>query len=932
MSWIRRILRGVVATILATNASATAGLLPDKLRCEYLTNPLGVDVSRPRLSWIVTSQERGARQSAYQVLVATSPERLAPGRADLWDSGKVVSDRTIGIVYEGQALRSGQRAYWRVRVWDQNDREAAHERTAWWEMGLLDAQDWQGEWIRRDDPPITKDEDLYKVDPAPLLRKAFRVRKPVARARAYVTGLGYYELYLNGRKVGDHVLDPTWTAYEDRVFYATYDVTERLERGDAAVGIMLGNGWYNPLPLRMWGRYNLRDYLPVGAPRALLQLRIDYEDGTRETIVTDTTWKAGDGPILKNSVYLGEVYDARKEQPGWSEPGFDASGWQQAVTATEPLGRLQAQTLPPIKVLRTIHPLRIVHEQPGVAVIDMGQNFAGRVRFRVKGPAGAEVHLRYGELLYPDGTLNGMTAVCGQIKRAGVGGPGAPDVAYQQDTYILKGGGEVETFCPRFTFHGFRYVELTGLPCEPTLDMITGELLGTDVEQVGRFACSDELYNRIQDAVVWTLQSNLFGVQSDCPHREKFGYGGDIVASSEMAMLNLDMAAFYAKAVQDFTDEVRPNHGITETAPFVGIDSAGFGEGSGPIGWGIAHPLLLRQLRQYYGNERLIDEHYEVAREWVHLLTANAKDHIIDRGISDHESLVKKPVRLTATAFYCRSARLVADLARLLGRMDEATRYARLAEDIAEAFNVTFAKGDSGAYDAGTQACQAFALYHDLVPQERRGAALEVLLRDIREKHQGHLSTGIFGTKYMLNVLTDAGRSDVAHTIAGQLSFPGWGHMLAGGATTLWEHWAFSDNTFSHNHPMFGSVSEWFFEALAGINAAPAAVGFDRIVIRPQPVGELRWVEAGYDSIRGPIRSAWRVEDEAFVLKVGIPANTKAEVHVPAAARDDVSEGGRPVSDAPGVSVVRMEQGAVVVKVGSGTYAFRSRRFERPGR
>ncbi len=919
--------------ILGTATVAAGELSSTALRCEYAENPLGIDVAKPRLSWILQSAERGQAQTAYQVLAATAPAVLARDQGDLWDSGRVESAESLGIAYAGPALHSGQRVHWKVRVWDRDGRAGDWSEPAWWEMGLLHSGDWRGQWIGTPGERPERPEDFYRDNPAPLLRREFDLAKPIRRARAYASGLGYYELRLNGQRVGDHLLDPAWTSYGKRVFYSTYDVTELLRAGRNAVGLMLGNGWYNPLPMKMWGRFNLREALTVGPPRAILHLEIEYEDGTRESIGTDTAWRAGEGPILRNSVYLGEVYDARRESAGWDLPGFDDGDWPVAVTVSEPVGPLQAQPLPPIRVTAALKPVAVSEPSAGVYIFDMGQNFAGRVRFRVKGPAGTRIALRYGELLYPDGTLNPMTGVTGQIKQPGLGGPGAPDVAWQQDVYILK-GGDAEVYEPRFTFHGFRYVEVTGHPGRPALDALEGQRMGSDVRQVGTFACSHEPFNSLQKITEWTLLSNLFSVQSDCPHREKFGYGGDIIVSCEMAMLNFDMATFYAKTVRDHADAARDNGGLTATAPFVGIADDGLAEGVGPIGWASVHPVLLWQLHQYYGDRELMAEQYEVAKRWVEFLESKAEDHVISVCIGDHETLAPKTVALTSTAFYYHNVDLLARIARTLGRAADAERYAALAKTIREAFNARFLEADTGRYDLATQAAQAFALYMDLVPSgELRGKSLEVLVRDILDGHNGHLSTGIFGTKYMLEALTRLDRADVAHTLVSREDFPGWIHMLRGGATTLWEHWEFSDNTYSHNHPMFGSVSEWFYKALAGIRPAADAVGFDRIVIRPNIVGDLTWARGAYESIRGRVACGWRLADGKLELDVVVPVGATATVYVPVRPGSRVTEDGRPVAGKAGTTdgasgipgVLRTSitaPGREVLQVQSGEYKF----------
>jgi alpha-L-rhamnosidase len=692
------------------------------LTCESFRNPLGIDSPRPRLGWLLQPTEpeaRGLRQRAYQVQVATTPA-LLDTRPDLWDSGFVESGEQLAIEYAGAPLTSRLICHWRVRVWDAGGRPSGWSRPARWEVGLLEASDWRGTWIDTGAADPATRADFYLDDPAPLLRREFDVAGPVARARLYAAGLGYYELRLNGGKVSDHVLDPAWTSFGKRVPYTSHDVTALLQPGSNALGAMLGNGWFNPLPLQMWGRINIREHLITGQPRLVAQLEIDYEDGTRETIATDEDWSHHPGPIMRNSVYLGEAYDARQEQPGWDMPGFDAGSWKSAVPVETgaddtPLGPLEAQSVAPIRVTDRLRPVSVKEVSRGVFIFDMGQNFAGWVRLQVEGPRGSRVRMRFGELLYPDGTLNPMTAVAGQIKRpnedgSSRGGPGAPIVAEQVDSYTLSGEG-IETYTPRFTFHGFRYVEVTGFPGRPELDALEGQRLNTDVDNIGTFTSSDDTLNRIQKMVQWTLLSNLFSVQSDCPAREKFQYGGDIVATSEMATLNYDFAALYAKTVRDHADAVqgdaeRGEGWITETAPFVGISADNYVKDAGPIGWGLAHPLLVVQLHQYYGDRRIVAEQYDVARRWVELYADHADGHIIDRCLSDHESIDPKPVALTATAHYLQAARLVARMAEILGRADDQARFEQLADGIQAAFVERFLDPGTGVFDTGTQACQ----------------------------------------------------------------------------------------------------------------------------------------------------------------------------------------------------------------------------------
>lgn len=904
-----------------------AGLTADGLLCEYRENPLGLDTPAPRLSWVLESVKRNDAQTAYQIFAGSSPAKLARGDADLWDSGKVVSGESIQIVYVGKPLHSGQRLWWQVRVWDSAGKVSAFSKPAWFEMALLAPNDWQAKWIQRQSAGPMPEAQAFDDHPAPLFRREFAIEKSIVRARVYVSGLGYYELRLNGEKVGDHVLDPGWTTYSKRVLYSTYDVTSQLKRGRNAIGIMLGNGWFNPLPLGMWGRLKPGDALTTGEPRAIAKLVIEFKDGTSQTVVSDETWRVGDGPILRNSVYLGEWYDARREQSGWDQADFNDSSWTPAALAVEPkLGPLCSQSAPPIRVARTLKPVKLTEPKPGVFIFDFGQNFAGWARLKVKGAAGTHVRLRSGELLYPDGTLNGMTAVTGQIKAGGkdyrYDGTGQPKTAFQLDEYVLKGSG-METYTPRFTFHGFRYVEVTGFPGRPDLNSLAGLRLNADVSPAGSFECSNELFNRIQEMVLWTELSNLFSVQSDCPHREKYGYGGDIVASSEMGMLNFDMARFYAKAAQDLADAVRPNGGFAETSPFVGISDEGLGDMSGPVGWGTAEPLLVWQLRQYYGDQRPMAQQYEATKQWIELLHSKAQDGILDNGISDHESLVPKPRALTGTAFYYFNVKLFAQMARALGKSADAEAAESQAGKIRAAFNQKFLQPGTGRYDSASQACQAFALYLGLAPSDGRPRALEVLVRDIAA-HDGHLDTGIFGTKYLLNALTDAGRADLAYGMVNQRTFPGWGYMLEHGATTLWEHWEFSDNIYSHNHPMFGSVSEWFYKALAGIQPGPDAVGFNKIIIKPNPVGDLKWVKASYNSVRGKVVSNWTKKGNRFELSLHIPVGAMATVFLPARDRAQVFESGKKIDGTSEIQVLRMENEQAVCAIGSGDYHFKS--------
>ena len=910
------------------------GLLPIELRCEGQFQPLGLDVPKPRLRWLVRAgltrtaqgkwqaKERNRQATAYQILAASSEQILASNQGNLWDSGRQPLRRLPEVEYAGKPLHSQQRVFWKVRTWDENGTPSNYSAPQWLETGLMKSSDWRGNWITSSKPLPQTEAAMFAENPAPLFRKEFDIRKPIRSARASICGLGYYELHLNGTKTGNHVLDPGWTNYSRRTLFSTYDITAQLKPGRNAVGVILGNGWYNPLPLRMWGSLNLREHLPIGAPRFIAQFNIVYQDGTRQTLASDESWKWHDSPILKNSVYLGEVYDARREISGWDKSGANEADWSAVRLAAEPIGLLRAQSAPPIRVTATLKPVAVTEPKPATYIADMGRNFAGWVRLKVRGAAGTRITLRYGELLYPDGTLNPMTSVTGQIKNRPVPvGSEAPSTAWQSDTYILKGEGE-ETYTPRFTFHGFRYIEITGFPGKPTLQTLTGLQLNSDVESVGAFACSNPLFNQIQTMTRRTELSNLFSVQSDCPHREKFGYGGDIVATNEMAMLNFDMSGFYAKAVDDLADAARPNGGFTETAPFVGIADAGLGEKSGPVEWGTAYPLLVRQLYRYYGNRRLLEASYSQVKRWVNTLESRAVGFILDNGIGDHEGLARPSTALSGTAFFYRNVRLLGEMAEILGNHADAEHCRTLAAKIHAAFQTQFDPRSAGRYDSGSQACQALVLDGGLVPASKRQAALDLLVHDILEIKQGHLDTGIFGTQSLFHALNDQGRSDIAGTVAAQTTFPGWGYMLAHGATTLWEHWEFSDNTFSHNHPMFGSVSEWFYKGIAGIAPADDAVGFDKVTIAPQLIKEVTWARAEYHSVRGTIATLWEQKRTGLFLTMTLPPSIRARVTLPAQSVQDITEGGFALAQRQGIRVFKQERDHIILEIGSGTYRF----------
>ena len=888
--------------------------------CENRNNPLGIDVLNPHLGWKLISTHRGKKQSAYQILVSDSEEALSKNDGNLWDTEKTISNRSIQIKYGGEKLSSEMICFWKVRVWDENGNLSDWSSPARWEMALLNQNDWKAQWINDGKLGPQNLEEFYKDDPAPLFRRDFKVAKKVSKARLYITGIGYYEATINGTRVGDHLLDPGWTNYSKRVLYSTFDVTKLLKSDGNSIGVMVGNGWYNLLPMKMWGRRNLREHLTSGRPQFIAQLKIQYTDGTSQTVISNEEWRTHEGPILRNNIFLGEIYDARREIEDWDTFGFDDSKWKKIKTSTDKLGKLQAQNQPPIKITAKLDPLKLTEPKPNTYIFDMGQNYSGWVKLKIEAPAGTKIKLRFGELLYEDGTLNVMTSVAGQIKgnkKDGslIGGAFAPDTAWQSDTYITNGKG-LEYYTPRFTFHAFRYVEVTGYPNKPALNAIEGLRLNSDIKKTGTFECSNQLFNNIQKITEWTFLSNVFSVQSDCPHRERFGYGGDLAVTTDAFIYNYDVSNFYSKVVRDFQDAVLPDGRLTDTAPFVGIDYCG-------IGWALAHPLTLLELHQYYGNVALIEEQYEIARNWFeHVISEN--DLIITNGLSDHESLAPIPTSEMVTPLYYQSATIMSKLAEIIHQTEDAEKYKILSDQIKIAYLKKFNDKGTGRFAPYTQASQSFALYTGISPEEKINSAVSELVKNIDE-HNGHLTTGIFGTKYSLDVLSKYGQIETAAQMVSKKDFPSWGNMLENGATTLWEHWEYSDNTYSHNHPMFGSVSEWFYKWVAGIQADPNAVGFDKIIIRPQIISNVDWVKAHHNSVHGKIISEWKRDVNTFTLDVTIPVNTTATIYLPSEDITKIEEDGENIKIFKDIEFVKMDNGSAILRVGSGSYSFVSK-------
>ncbi|MFO7824362.1 MAG: family 78 glycoside hydrolase catalytic domain [Cyclobacterium sp.] len=733
-------------------------------------------------------------------------------------------------------------------------------------------EDTEAEWIQVAEQLPESDSLFYLTRPAPLFRKEFNLTDHIDSAKLFITSAGYYKASINGQPIGKNILDPAWTDYSKRIYFTEYDLTSQIKEGDNCLGVSLGNGFYNPLPLRKWGRRNPREDLQVGKPTFIARLLIFYQDGTRKEIHSDDSWKYNYGPLLKNSVYIGVAYDQRQEIDGWDTPGFDDEAWQAAQTGKGPGGRLQAAFFPPVQVREEISPDSIYTQEEGVYMVDMGVNFTGTYRIKLSGNPGDTVSLRFGERVYEDGSLNPMTTVVGQIKREGIGGPGAPEVAWQTSSFIL--GDTPAWFSPDFTYHTFRYMEIKGLKEPPRLSDITGLYFHTQVDRENQFTSSNALLNDIQEATERTFLSNLISVQSDCAVREKFGYGGDLNATSESFIYNFDMKDFYRKTVYDWVDAMNDST-FVDTAPYAGIKYCG-------ISWESAFLITQYYLYLYYNDTDLVEELYELNLQWMEKAGRIHPEGLVDAGLSDHESLEPVPVQLTGTAHYLQCARIMKKFAAKMGDKQNEEHFGALAENLKNQIKATFWE-QPVVEEINKQTLFSTLLYHDIIPEQDLDAARDSLVQAVQNGPSGHFNTGIFGTKYVLETLSEHASINEVYAIVNSTQYPGWGHMIERGATTIWETWKESDNTFTNCHPMFGSVTEWYYRWLGGIRPDPDYPGFREFVLAPRVPDKLESIATEYHSPYGEIVSNWKkgsAGEVTYELKIPIGSSARVSLEV----------------------------------------------------
>ncbi|MCO6453607.1 MAG: family 78 glycoside hydrolase catalytic domain [Caldilineales bacterium] len=878
------------------------------------------------MSWRVNSVERDARQTAYQIQMGSNPALRDDSAAGvLWDTGKVMSDNTLHIPYAGPPLQPAQRCYWRVRVWDGNDRVSDWSDAAFWEMGLIESDNWRAEWITPG-----WDEDASQMQPAPLLRRSFKAGEGVVAARIYATSLGLYELWMNGQRVGDAVLTPGWTSYDNRLQYQTYDVTKSIREDDNTLGAMLGDGWYR-------GYLGHRGHRAVYGERLalLVQLHLTYADGRVEIIGSDETWRASYGPIRMSDLYKGETYDARLEKTGWDEPGYDDDDWQGVRLLYHSKDIVVAQDGPLIRRQEEIRPVEILHSPKGETILDFGQNMVGWVRLRVRGPEGATVTLRHAEVLDQDGNLytdNLRTA--DQVTR-----------------YTLKGLMDVdEVYEPHFSFQGFRYVAVEGYPGRLSLDDFTGVVIHSDMPQTGAFECSNPLINQLQHNILWGQKGNFVDVPTDCPQRdERLGWTGDTQVFIRTACFNLDVAAFFTKWLRDLAVDQLPNGNVKFVTPDVlskiNDPSSKTFRSSGAAVWGDAAVICPWTIYQCYGDRRVLEAQYKSMAGWVDFVHSRVDEDLIwrkdfqfgdwldYRGV---DSRLPTPVtnnELIATAFFAYSAQLLAQTAQVLGKGDDARCYADLAHRVRVSFNNEFVT-PSGRVGSNTQTAYTLALHFDLLPEALRPLAAARLAESIRQADY-HLTTGFVGTPYLCHALSRFGFTEVAYKLLEQENYPSWLYPVTQGATTIWERWdgikpdgSFQDASMnSFNHYAYGAIGDWLYGVAAGIEVDPDISGYKRIHFRPQPGGSLTHARASLESMVGWIESGWVFADDAFHLNVTIPANAEGVVYLPAPSLADVSEQGQALDQVEGVREIREDGETVVVTLGSGQYRFRVDNF-----
>jgi alpha-L-rhamnosidase len=879
------------------------------LTCDHKVNPLGIDNLKPRMSWKIYGTGNNILQTAYSIRVATD-NKFSSGKV-VWETGKVESGESILITYGGSGLKSGTKYFWQVRIWDNKGKASKWSETASWEMGLLAETDWKAKWIEMEG-------DTLQYAPSPHFRKEFNLGKSIASARIYVTSHGYYELNLNGKKVGDQVLTPGWTSYGKRLQYQVFDVTGMLVKGSNAIGAVLGDGWYRGS--LAWSN----NWAIYGKTLGLfMQMKVTFTDGTETLITTDESWKASkDGAIRMNDIYNGETYDATKKLTGWSMPGYDEGKWSSVKTGDYKFNLIASEG-PAVRKIQEIKPVKIFRTPKGSLVVDMGQNMVGWVKLKVSGSKGTVVTLRHAEVMDKFGefyTTNLRGAKC-------------------QLTYTLAGTGE-ETYEPRFTFMGFRFVEVTGFPGELTADNLTGVVIHSDMQVTGKYESSNPLLNQLQHNIQWGQKGNFVDVPTDCPQRnERLGWTGDAQAFCRTAAYNMDVAAFFSKWLKDVAADQRKGGEVPVVIPDV-LNPQGSPTADCSAGWGDVAVIAPWTMYQVYGDKDLLRKQYPSMLAWVDYIKKTAgDDYIWNKGSIYGDWLFYHPPvnnhpepdghtdhDFIATAFYAYSVQLLLDAAELFGQSEDAGIYRAVHEKIKEVFVNEYVT-KAGRVGTNSQTSYVLALMFGLLPEDLRPKAAKFLVDDIKSRGN-RLSTGFLGTVYLCHVLSDNGYTDVAYDLLLQEDYPSWLYPVKMGATTIWERWdgQKTDSTFqdpgmnSFNHYAYGAIGDWMYRVSAGIEIGKP--GYKHIIIQPHPTKRLEYSKASFESSYGTINSGWERKANKIIVNVKIPANTTATVKLPVNSASQVTENGKSLAENKIFTGIRTDKNMLVFDAGSGDYTF----------
>ncbi|MDN5287137.1 MAG: alpha-L-rhamnosidase [Mucilaginibacter sp.] len=877
----------------------------DNLICEYKINPIAVDAANPRLSWKLITQDRNILQTAYEIRVGTNAVSLTKGKDVTWTSGKVLSDQSVHVYYGGPMLSSREKCYWQVRVWNNKNQVTPWSMVNFWKMGLLKPEDWTAKWI----------QDNYVSDttggPSPMFRKAFKLDHKIRAAHLYITAHGVFEAELNGKRVGNDYFAPGWTSYNKRIQYQVYDVTSSLKKGDNAVGVTIGDGWYRGYT------YNRRKDV-YGKKLALLcQLEVVYTNGKRQIITSDQSWKVAYGPIRSSSFFDGEVYDARKNKPGWTTPTYRDLTWDTVKTDESIKNNLIATSGPTVKKHEKFLPLKVFTTPAGERVVDFGQNLVGWVQFKLKAKAGDTIRLFHAEVLDQKGnfyTKNLRTAK-------------------QEITYVFK-DDSVETYEPHFTFQGFRFLKVEGYSGPLDSTNVAAYALYSDMAQTGQFSTSNPLINQLQHNIQWGQKGNFIDVPTDCPQRdERMGWTGDAQAFCRTATFNMDVAGFFTKWLKDLSADQHKDGAVPYVIPNV-LDSVS----AAASGWSDVATIAPWNIYLAYGDKQVLQQQYESMKAWVGYIQVHSRNYLWDTGnhfgdwlfyagtnYEDGAALTDK--NLIAQAFYAYSTQLLINAAKILGKTDDVQKYTELLNNIKKAFQGEYVT-PNGRMISGTQTSYVLALNFDLLPENLRESAAKRLVSNIQD-YDEHITTGFLGTPYICHVLSRFGHTDIAYDLLMKESYPSWLYPVKNGATTIWERWdgikpdgSFEDPGMnSFNHYAYGAIGDWMYRVIAGINTDESGPGFHKIIIAPHPGKKLTSARAELETLYGKIKSAWSIDNGIFTLDVIVPPNTTAQVILPSVS-DSITEGGVNINTEKEITNIQKVGTDEQMSVGSGTYHF----------